>query len=85
MVENSLGRLWPEKLSVDSAQWEWLVRTKSKWKYYLEEAQQEPEVEEELKKIREEHSLLSPEDIKSEPCMGSGHILVYAFALKYFF
>lgn len=72
MVENSLGRLWLEGHPNPELQ--------SSWKYYLEEAEQEPEVEEELKKIREEHSKLKPEDIKIlDPCMGSGHILVYAF------
>jgi hypothetical protein len=71
MVENSLGRLWYEgHRDFD----------KSEWKYYLEEAEQEPEVEEQLKKIREEYSKLKPEDIKIiDPCVGSGHILVYAF------
>ena len=76
MVENSLGRLWLEGHPNEDLQ--------KKWKYYLEEAEQEPEVEEELKKIREEHSLLTPEDIKVlDPCMGSGHILVYAFDVLY--
>ncbi|NFI95402.1 BREX-1 system adenine-specific DNA-methyltransferase PglX [Clostridium botulinum] len=76
MVENSLGKLWLEGHPNEELQKE--------WKYYLEEAQQEPEVEEELKKIREEHSLLSPEDMKVlDPCMGSGHILVYAFDVLY--
>ncbi|MDU7150107.1 MAG: BREX-1 system adenine-specific DNA-methyltransferase PglX [Clostridium sp.] len=76
MVENSLGRLWLEGHPNDELQKE--------WKYYLEEADQEPEVEEELKKIREEHAQLKPEDIKVlDPCMGSGHILVYAFDVLY--
>lgn len=76
MVENSLGRLWLEGHPNEELQ--------EQWKYYLEEAQQEPEVEEELKKIREEHSKLKPEDIKVlDPCMGSGHILVYAFDVLY--
>ncbi|NFO13001.1 BREX-1 system adenine-specific DNA-methyltransferase PglX [Clostridium botulinum] len=76
MVENSLGRLWLEGHPNEELQKE--------WKYYLEEAQQEPEVEEELKKIREEHAKLKPEDIKVlDPCMGSGHILVYAFDVLY--
>lgn len=71
MTENSLGRLWLDgHPDFDH----------SKWKYYLEEAEQEPEVLEQLKKIREEHAKLKPEDIKViDPCMGSGHILVYAF------
>lgn len=76
MVENSLGRLWLEGHPNEELQ--------ANWKYYLEEAEQEPEVEEELKKIREEHSKLTPEDIKVlDPCMGSGHILVYAFDVLY--
>ena len=76
MVENSLGRLWLEGHPNEELQKE--------WKYYLEEADQEPEVEEELKKIREEHSHLTPEDIKVlDPCMGSGHILIYAFDVLY--
>lgn len=71
MTENSLGRLWLDgHPNFDH----------SKWKFYLEEAEQEPEVLEQLKKIREEHAKLKPEDIKViDPCMGSGHILVYAF------
>ena len=76
MVENSLGRLWLEGHPNEDLQKE--------WKYYLEEADQEPEVEEELKKIREEHAKLTPVDIKVlDPCMGSGHILVYAFDVLY--
>lgn len=76
MVENSLGRLWLEGHPNEELQKE--------WKYYLEEAEQEPEVEEELKKIRAEHAQLKPEDIKVlDPCMGSGHILVYAFDVFY--
>lgn len=72
MVENSLGRLWVEGHPDADLQ--------GKWKYYLEEAEQEPEVQTELAKIREEYAKLKPEDIKLiDPCMGSGHILVYAF------
>lgn len=71
MVENSLGRLWVDghpNFNHDN------------WKYYLEEAKQEPKIIEQLNKIKEEHAKLKPEDIKVlEPCMGSGHILVYAF------
>lgn len=72
MVVNSLGRLWLEGHPNDSL--------KRQWKYYLDEAEQEPEVEAKLVEIREEHAKLNPEDIKLiDPCMGSGHILVYAF------
>ena len=72
MVENSLGRLWVEG-HPDCG-------LKENWKYYLEEAQQEPEVQMKLAEIRKEYAALNPEDIKLiDPCMGSGHILVYAF------
>lgn len=72
MVENSLGRLWVEGHPE--------CDLKESWKYYLEEAQQEPEVQAKLSEIRKEYAALNPEDIKLiDPCMGSGHILVYAF------
>ena len=72
MVENSLGRLWVEGHLNDGL--------KENWRYYLEEAEQEPEVQAQLAEIRKEYASLNPEDIKLiDPCMGSGHILVYAF------
>lgn len=72
MVENSLGRLWIEGHENDNL--------KSNWKYYLEEAEQETEVEKQLEIIRNEYKKITPESIKLiDPCMGSGHILVYAF------
>lgn len=72
MVENSLGRLWLEGHPNDTL--------KSQWKYYLDEAEQEPEVQAQLDEIKKEHAKLNPEDIRLiDPCMGSGHILVYAF------
>lgn len=72
MVENSLGRLWLESHPDDELM--------TKWKYYLEEAEQEPEVMKQLQIIRDKNKDLKPEDIKLlDPCMGSGHILVYAF------
>lgn len=53
---------------------------KSNWKYYLEEAEQEPDVKAQLEKLREDRKNIRPEAIKViDPCMGSGHILVYAF------
>lgn len=74
MVENSLGRLWVEG---HPDTWELL---KDNWKYYLEEAQQEPEVQLQLAEIRKEYAQLNPEDLTfMDCCMGSGHILVYAF------
>ena len=72
MVENSLGRLWLEGHSNDNL--------KSEWKYYLDEAEQEPDVAKQLEEIRAEYKNITPEEIKViDPCMGSGHILVYAF------
>lgn len=72
MVENSLGRLWLEGHPNDTL--------KSEWKYYLDEAEQEADVQKQLDAIREEYKTIKPEDIKViDPCMGSGHILVYAF------
>jgi hypothetical protein len=72
MVENSLGRLWLEGHPN--------AELHDGWKYYLDEAEQEPEVETQLAKLREEYKTIKPEEIKViDPCMGSGHILVYAF------
>ena len=72
MVENSLGRLWLEGHPN--------AELRGGWKYYLDEAEQEPDVEAQLAKLREEYKTIRPEEIKViDPCMGSGHILVYAF------
>lgn len=71
MVENSLGRLWTEGHGKPE---------NADWKYYLEEAEQEDSVKAELEKLRAECKNIQPEQIKViDPCMGSGHILVYAF------
>ncbi|ODM26888.1 restriction endonuclease [Clostridium sp. Bc-iso-3] len=76
MVENSLGRLWLEGHPDEEL--------KNKWKYYLEEAEQEPEVQKQLEEIRANSRNIRPEDIKVlDPAMGSGHILVYAFDVLY--
>jgi len=72
MVENSLGRLWLEGHPD--------VDIKTNWQYYLDEAEQEPDVQVQLEQLREDRKKLKPEDIRViDPCMGSGHILVYAF------
>lgn len=48
------------------------------WKYYLPEAKQDADVREQLNQLTTNN--YSPETIKViDPCMGSGHILVYAF------
>lgn len=71
MVENSLGRLWID--GHPSFKYD-------QWKYYLEEAEQESEVIKQLNIIKQEHAKIKPEEIRViDPCMGSGHILVYAF------
>lgn len=72
MVENSLGRLWVEGHPNDEL--------KSQWKYYLEEAEQEPDVQAQLTSIRKEYEALTPDRLKViDPCSGSGHILAYLF------
>ena len=72
MVQNSLGRLWLEGNPN--------TELHDSWKYYLDEAEQEPDVDAQLTKLCEEYKTIKPEEIKViDPCMGSGHILVYAF------
>lgn len=72
MVENSLGRLWYEGHNNSTI--------KSNWKYYIDEATQTSEVMKKLSTIRQDYKTIKPEDIKLiDPCMGSGHILIYAF------
>lgn len=72
MVENSLGRIWIEGHPDNSL--------KDTWKYYIDEAEQEPDVVAKLEEIKSTYKELAPESIKIiDPCMGSGHILVYAF------
>lgn len=87
MVENSLGRLWVE--GHPSAREKYLpahnedgsVRVEEgKWNYYLEEAEQEPEIQAQLAEIRKQYAALKPEEILAiDPCAGSGHILCVLF------
>lgn len=90
MVENSLGRLVISgQLVVISGQGlvdseeERIAKEKELaerfgWKYYLPEAKQDADVREQLTQLTTNN--YSPETIKViDPCMGSGHILVYAF------
>lgn len=81
MVENSVGRLWIEHLrALDESADEVALAASFGWKYYLPEAEQEPEVEAKLRELRKERAALIPEQITMiDPCMGSGHVLVYAF------
>lgn len=72
MVENSVGRIWIEGHPNNSL--------RSSWEYYIDEAEQEQQVVAKLEEIKATYKELSPEKIKViDPCMGSGHILVYAF------
>ena len=57
-----------------------LIADKMGWKYYLPEAEQTQEVRKQLDEIQAEFANLDVKGIKViDPCMGSGHILVYAF------
>lgn len=86
MVENSLGRLWIDH-NASSAIDEYDERPGDlnehllfKWKYYVFGAEQEPEVQAQIERIRKECASLTPEQIKCiDPCCGSGHILAYMF------
>jgi hypothetical protein len=79
MVQNSVGRLWmmanPEST------------LKSQWKYYIEPAEQTPEVNAQLDaliktRMDDDGGSLNPETITVlDPACGSGHILVEAYDL----
>ena len=92
MVENSLGRLWLEGhpdvkeqlLPTEEEQSAYATGNRdpedTKWHYYLEEAEQESEVQAQLAEIRKEYATLTPDQLKViDPCSGSGHILAYMF------
>ena len=77
MVENSLGRL-VNNASFDNAQPTTTNYPLESWKYYLPEAEQEPEVRKQLAQLSTTNfSLTTTKCI--DPCMGSGHILAYLF------
>ncbi len=91
MVENSLGRIFvSDQLSADSAQCstdseeeriekEKAIAENMGWKYYLPEAPQTTEVRSQLTTDHYSLSTQLPSLKVIDPCMGSGHILVYAF------
>ncbi|MEZ3486694.1 MAG: BREX-1 system adenine-specific DNA-methyltransferase PglX [Lachnospiraceae bacterium] len=81
MVENSVGRVWIDHLrAVDPSIDEKTKAEEFGWKYYLPEAEQEEDVAAKLVEIRNTYKDLTPQDITCmDPCMGSGHILVYMF------
>ncbi len=72
MVQNSLGKLWRELRPDDNSS--------DSWKYYLNDAEQSNIVKDKLESIQQNNSGQQLEDIRFiDPCMGSGHILVYVF------
>ena len=72
MVENSLGNLWLEGHPNENLE--------EKWKFLVKREKQEEEIESKLEKLNENYKEMKLEEIKIiDPCMGSGHILVYAF------
>lgn len=84
MVENSLGRLWLEYGRRGMAHGNDGDDLRRKWTYYIDEAEQETEVAQQLEELRAGNQIADPTLIKIiDPCMGSGHILVYAFDVLY--
>lgn len=72
MVENSIGKTWLDG-HPDSG-------LKTKWTYYVDSGSQPLEINSQLSSICKEKECLIPENITViDPCMGSGHILAYAF------
>ncbi|WP_407272658.1 BREX-1 system adenine-specific DNA-methyltransferase PglX [Radiobacillus sp. PE A8.2] len=74
MVENSLGQLWQEANPE--------TQIKNSLKYYIKPVEQDNKVAKKLEEIR--YKSINLEEITIiDPCVGSGHILVYAFDLLY--
>ena len=72
LVQNTLGRKWLATYPESSI--------RGQMEFYIEPAEQEPEVQAKLKEITPES--LNPEDITFlDPACGSGHILVEAYDL----
>lgn len=70
LIQNSLGAKWMRTYPTSSL--------KAKMEYYIEPAEQTPEVNEELRRITP--SSLNPEELTvMDPACGSGHILVEAY------
>ncbi|HBT88577.1 BREX-1 system adenine-specific DNA-methyltransferase PglX [Desulfobacter sp.] len=70
MVQNTLGRMWMATYPESSL--------KSKMEYYIEPAEQEPEVQAEIDATTPKE--LNPEELTFlDPACGSGHILVEAY------
>jgi SAM-dependent methyltransferase len=79
LVQNSIGRLW---LMANPGS-----TLKSQWPYYIEPAEQTPEVQAQLDaliqaRMAEDGGSLNPESLTVlDPACGSGHILVEAYEL----
>ncbi|MCG9059783.1 BREX-1 system adenine-specific DNA-methyltransferase PglX [Laribacter hongkongensis] len=79
LVQNSVGRLWLQANPASTLA--------SEWAYYIQPAEQTPEVNDELTaliraRIAEDGDTLNPESITVlDPACGSGHILVEAYDL----
>jgi type II restriction/modification system DNA methylase subunit YeeA len=79
LVQNSLGRLWLMANPTSTLA--------SQWDYYIEPAEQTPEVNAQLDeliqtRIEEDGNTLNPESLTLlDPACGSGHILVEAYDL----
>ena len=77
LVQNSVGRLWQMANPASTL--------KSEWAYYIEPAEQTPEVQAQLNaliqtRMNEDGGSLNPETITMlDPACGSGHILVEAY------
>ena len=77
LVQNSVGRLWLMANPTSTLA--------SQWPYYIQPAEQTPEVQAQLgaliqARIREDGETLNPETITVlDPACGSGHILVVAY------
>ena len=77
LVQNSVGRLWLMANPTSTLA--------SQWPYYIQPAEQTPEVQAQLDaliqtRIREDRETLNPETITVlDPACGSGHILVVAY------
>ena len=86
MVENSIGRTFVNgELRMEKGEFseeeriekEKAIAERMGWKYYLPEAPQSPETRSIL---NSQFSILNCESLRCiDPCMGSGHILVYLF------
>jgi len=86
MVQNSLGRTVIHNLKYadrNESEKSKIDDFKSKWIYYIDEAEQPPEVTEKFRRKEnqkyndDQYFFINTTFI--DPCMGSGHILIYAF------